>query len=536
MRDACRVEVYSAEGGGKHFMTLPERIWQRGDLLLAAAGSLARVRALYLRAAELGKLHQFLPCPLTRADYAAGRAAEHLAARLREAARRPGVGGVVLYASCAEVLTQCDLEQVAEQAGLPVRILLRGPLVARTRNAVAELEQILSTFPPPVGEIPRGSAPLPVLPPDFSGVASLLQSWDAYPFLLTAGGCTGCLTLGDDATAGLRLEHSRFDDLELAAGCEAAAVNGIARGFAHSGRAFCGLMGSAIPELLGMDYTGIQESLAERGGPVLRFPCTGFESAPVGVDRALRNLATWRRPEGRDNQRISILGYSDLALGSRQPLRLGAEALTTRGYQVCVWGEEGFGGGELRSAPALNWVVTAEGLGAARQMEADYGIPYFCGLPLERYGLERWLSRFSTAAKGAPPEKPVEHETGNRTLLLIGAPIATEGLAWAIRGEYPNCRILRAFYAPYRTLKELYRPFLTADTLLFGDPAELAAWATPDVLLADPLFFPSLRPWFPRAELLACPEPGVCGRGGLPARWLEDVACVMLVIGKSHTW
>ena len=88
----------------------------------------------------------------------------------------------------------------------------------------------------------------------------------------------------------------------------------------------------------------------------------------------------------------------------------------------------------------------------------------------------------------------------------------------------------------YRTLKELYRPFLTADTLLFGDPAELAAWATPDVLLADPLFFPSLRPWFPRAELLACPEPGVCGRGGLPARWLEDVACVMSAIGKSHTW
>ncbi|UQT49458.1 hypothetical protein M5E87_06315 [Flavonifractor plautii] len=98
-------------------------------------------------------------------------------------------------------------------------------------------------------------------------------------------------------------------------------------------------------------------------------------------------------------------------------------------------------------------------------------------------------------------------------------------------GEYPNCRILRAFYAPYRTLKELYRPFLTADTLLFGDPAELAAWATPDVLLADPSF-PSLRPWFPRAELLACPEPGVCGRGGLPARWLEDVACVMSAIGK----
>ena len=61
MRDACRVEVYSAEGGGKHFMTLPERIWQRGDLLLAAAGSLACVRALYLRAADWGNFTNSCP-------------------------------------------------------------------------------------------------------------------------------------------------------------------------------------------------------------------------------------------------------------------------------------------------------------------------------------------------------------------------------------------------------------------------------------------------------------------------------------------
>ena len=176
-------------------MTLPERIWQRGDLLLAAAGSLACVRALYLRAAELGKLHQFLPCPLTRADYAAGRAAEHLAARLREAARRPGVGGVVLYASCAEVLTQCDLEQVAEQAGLPVRILLRGPLVARTRNAVAELEQILSTFPRLWGNSPgQRAAARSAAGFQRSGVPS--PELGRLPLLLTAGGCTGCLTLG----------------------------------------------------------------------------------------------------------------------------------------------------------------------------------------------------------------------------------------------------------------------------------------------------------------------------------------------------
>ena len=170
-------------------------------------------------------------------------------------------------------------------------------------------------------------------------------------------------------------------------------------------------------------------------------------------------------------------------------------------------------------------------------MEADYGSPISAACRWNAMDWERWLSRFSTAAKGAPPEKPVEHETGNRTLLLIGAPIATEGLAWAIRGEYPNCRILRAFYAPYRTLKELYRPFLTADTLLFGDPAELAAWATPDVLLADPLFFPPpCGRGFHGRSFWPVQSPECAAGGGLPARWLEDVACVMSAIGKSHTW
>lgn len=111
-----------------------------------------------------------------KADHTTGRTAEYPAIKLREAARRPDASGAAPYVSRAEVLTQCDLEQVTEQVNFPVRILLRGPLMVRTRNVMTGLEQILLTPPPFVGGIPQGSAPLPVPPSDFSRMASLFQS------------------------------------------------------------------------------------------------------------------------------------------------------------------------------------------------------------------------------------------------------------------------------------------------------------------------------------------------------------------------
>lgn len=523
MHDVCRVESYSAKKEGKHFITLPERIWQRDDLLLVAAGSLACVRTLYLRAAGLHKLHQFVPCPLTPADYAGGHVEERLTTVIREAVRRPGVGCVIIYASCAEILSQCDLEHVAEQLGfleqIPIRFLLRGPLVARRRNTVRDLDCLLEELPPPTGSISPAYVPTPVLPPDFSGASSLFQNWDAYPFLLTAGGCTGCLTLGDGISQELRLDYSRFDDVELATGCESSAVNGIAEGFQRSGASFCGLMGSAIPEMIGMDYGGIQARLTAQGIPTLLIPCTGFEAAQVGINQALLKLCSWIQFEGNLPNLVHILGYSDLALGSQRPLQSGIAALNTLGYQVCLW--DGRSGASGTVLPALHWVVTAEGLRAAQWMEAKYGIPYLCGLPLEEHGQSHWLAQLSKADN--TPDSSVRNTGKVPNLLLVGQPMTTEGLSWAISGRWPTVHIQRAFYAPTKGLKELFRPFLGPETFLFSSPEELAAQVQkePELLLADPLFFPCLVPQFPNAKLLSCPDPTIGGRGSLPATWLE---------------
>lgn len=161
-------------------------------------------------------------------------------------------------------------------------------------------------------------------------------------------------------------------------------------------------------------------------------------------------------------------------------------------------------------------------------MEADYGILYFCGLPLERIWTGAMAVPVSHGGKG--PAKPVEHETGNRTLLLIGAPIATRtGL-----GDPGNIRIAgssRAFYA-LPDFKELYLArfsqirFCLAIRRAGHGRRPMSCWQIPS---------------FPAAVVSTGGASGLSRarsvrQGGLPARWLEDVACVMSAIGKSHTW
>ena len=91
------------------------------------------------------------------------------------------------------------------------------------------------------------------------------------------------------------------------------------------------LWGSAIPELLGMDYTGIQESLAERafrysGSPAPDLSPHQWRTWPCGIGHL-------EAPEGGQPEDLYSGLFRSQQLGSRQPLRLGAGGLTTRGIR-----------------------------------------------------------------------------------------------------------------------------------------------------------------------------------------------------------
>lgn len=506
MRELCRIETTSPKQKNKHFVTLPGRIWQRPDLMLVAAGALSCVRTIYLQAVKADKLHQFRPCLITRSEYASGRAAERLGECLRQTVC-PGVGGIIIYASCAEVATQMDWEQVISAAGLPddlpVKVLLRGPLVARTRDPGADLERLLTELPPPEGMIQRGAVPPPPLPPDFSGVASLLRDWSAAQYLLTPGGCPSCIAQADGITLQPPLAHTRFDDLELALGCEEPAAAGIAADMEKRVARECALLGSSIPSLIGMDYSAIQAELDHRGISSVYLDCNGFEPAQVGIAKALvQSVRRWEPQEGpADPRLVRILGWSELALGNDSVLHFGREALERRGYQVELWQGEG-------PVPAMSWVVSAEGLPAAREMERAFGVPYVCGLPLDQESAENWLE-WDTSVHNPPQDQGTD-------ILLVGQPVAAQGLAWALRGK----SVRRAYYAPSPGLRELFAPFAEDGSIIFSNVRELRDQIEPPrLMLADPLLLPCLAEAFPESHTYPVPDFMVSGRWYLSDSW-----------------
>lgn len=87
------------------------RILSREHTALAAIGSPACIRTLWFRAKRLGALNRFYGKVLSDIDYALGRQTDELKQIICEIRRDPSIRHIVVYASCLELVTMCDLEQ-----------------------------------------------------------------------------------------------------------------------------------------------------------------------------------------------------------------------------------------------------------------------------------------------------------------------------------------------------------------------------------------------------------------------------------------
>lgn len=87
------------------------RILSREHTALAAIGSPACIRTLWFRAKRIGALNRFYGKVLSEIDYALGRQTDELKQIIHEIRRDPSIRHIVVYASCLELVTMCDLEQ-----------------------------------------------------------------------------------------------------------------------------------------------------------------------------------------------------------------------------------------------------------------------------------------------------------------------------------------------------------------------------------------------------------------------------------------
>lgn len=504
----------SAEQKTPRMLSLPERIFQRTDLALVATGSLSCIRSLYQEAVRLDKTHQFFPCVQSAQAYAAGQNGAELAGTLQKILTIPELGGIILYASCTDMLCQTDFDGIIgaldNPRSVPVRVLLRGPMVTRYQRPREALEKILSEIPETGNAIPREKRWFPPPRPDFYYVSSVLQYMPAMPVLLTAGGCGGDPEWDSGGRPDYRLGHTRFNDLQLSLGAESVAAAAVAAEAeaqpeaAHSRTVY--LLGSAVPAFAGMDRAAIADLAAQKGFSVQNLGCNGFTAGEPALARALTELTALSAPAAVQPGKVDILGYCGAVLGREELLEHGMEHLRKCGFAPGFWGAEGREKGRAQ----LNWVVSAAGLPQAEKLKKALGIPYLAGIPVGAKQMRLWRQTVNSILGHEEQLQQMPLGTpllqGKRALVM-GEPLLIQSIGRYLTDEQGCDHVTLAVYAPRPEQRQFYRRLFPQGTYsFFESPQELRALTqNADLLLGDPEFDLGVLP------LVPIPDPQVSG-------------------------
>lgn len=438
MKDAeqnrCTIEEITLNHSNRQYVVLPEIIFRTDDIVLAGTGSFSCVRALYRTAVKERALGRFLYRVITPEQYALGQAEDLICNLLEEALKRTNAGGIIYYASCMDVVSRIDFEKIRKKLHnpdqIPVEILFRGPMVRRYLDSNKKLTELLMKIP--VSKMPLKSnfCDLPPMMPDFEAVCGVLQAWDVYRFLVSSGGCDGCISgIGEWGTK-YRVTKSRVDDLQIAVGCEPFIENGLVWDYKNKkcNKIAC-IMGAGLPKLISFDYKRIEKRMKREQIDYVMMKTDGFHFAQQGIaDMYLSLFQKFDDTEQKRKRAVGILGAHCFSTLQKEETKVCAAEIKKMGYQT-VWpeNEELFEIEELKNT-VCNWVVSTEGIPIAKYLYYNYNIPYMIGIPVGKKLMSDWQNYFTEEKwKKFPPVQ--SRQVKRKKILLIGDPVATWGIA-----------------------------------------------------------------------------------------------------------
>lgn len=269
-----------------HTPKLSDKIWAKPGIAIVAPGSLACTYALRKRAALLGKEKWLFPCPLTEREYSLGKQGKKIKAAVKQALKTEGIRGIIIYASCMEILTKCSLEDIEgnikNPENIPVEVLYRGPLAKRKKPSAEALDKIWKKWGIETEEdeevkhkeiLKEGDTSEM---PDFQAAVTLLENVDCDILLFTPGGCKSSLVFRNEEKYRQKIKSTRFSDIFISKGDWKGVEKEILENFPENRPLF--LAGSAVPEAAGFDLEGLAKRLTEMGKLSAVLKCTGFKS------------------------------------------------------------------------------------------------------------------------------------------------------------------------------------------------------------------------------------------------------------------
>ena len=254
-----------------------KKIFSRKDILLIGLGSYGCLRGIALCAKTLEAEGRFLPCPMSPMDIALGRAPEKLSSLASQIP--PEIGGIIVYLSCAEILSHVDayaLKASLAPLSSHVLVLERGPLVARRASPMKDIEAFLAATPE--GEQVLLSSPMAeVPPPDYVGAFWEAMGAGRRVLLITPGGCASAIGL-DETRPSLPWAHTTLNDLDWSMGAEEKVLEAASSFYRQDPSRPLTLITTAVPHILGFDLPSVVACLQQKGFDVRGVATDGFST------------------------------------------------------------------------------------------------------------------------------------------------------------------------------------------------------------------------------------------------------------------
>lgn len=340
---------------------------------------------------------------------------------------------------------------------------------------------------------------IPIYTADVSGVCSALYELGGMTVMHDPSGCNSTYNTHDEIRwydQDSLIFISGLTEIDAIMGNDRKFIDDIEHAAWELHPKFIALAGSPIPFMNGTDFPAIARVIeAETGIPAFSVPTNGMNDYVYGAGIALEQIARRfvRKPDRQENassslRSVNLLGVTPLDFGPQENVEVLKENLKEYGWNVLsTWAM----GDDLETLQksgkaAVNLVVSAVGLRAAKLLWETYKIPYVIGTP------NQWIAEDISNALETAIIQQADYAVlylQNRIqqdaeITLIGEPVTMGSLAAGIEKKYGYAARV---FSPLKGCEALLG---TRDKVVLGEETMEEALKDSKIIVADPLYRP----------------------------------------------
>ncbi len=332
---------------------------------------------------------------------------------------------------------------------------------------------------------------------DVSGVCSALYELGGLTVMHDASGCNSTYNTHDEPRWYDRpsmVYISALKEIDAIFGGDDKLIRDIVETARQLQPRFIAIAGSPIPMLIGTDFSAVAGVIEQQTGiPTLGLATNGMHDYLSGISMALCALArrfchTPVATVGSHQPSVNILGATPLDFSITGNIEALCQAFQSNGYEINSCWAMNSDLDQLANASAaqINVVVSSSGLALAQWLKAQYGTPYFVGIPWGKQGAEAYfhaLKQTLTSGQDGCFYTGIASQSSGKQVLIIGEAVNASSVkaALLLQKGWGNIQVACPFVEN--------TSLLDAQDIALQDEKQLRQlMEQADVVIADPLY------------------------------------------------